>query len=253
MHRDRKTVGILGGMGPMATVDFYGKIVQETPATTDQEHIKVVMWSDPEVPDRTAAVLDGGPDPFPWLVRGIVRLESLGAHLVAVPCNLAHVFLDRVRELVTVPVLDMIDETGFVLEAMFPNGGSIALLASTGTIRSNLYQERLRPLGINVEVPDDDEQQNLVMQTIRSIKAGDVSTDTVTQLIEACNPLFRRGVDAVVAGCTELPLVLGTADIGVPIVDPTRILARAVVAHALSCRSSLPLRASQPPAPLISR
>jgi aspartate racemase len=227
----RQTVGILGGMGPHATVDFYGKVVEETAAATDQEHLKIVIWADPTVPDRTRAVLHGGHSPLPWLVRGAARLEALGADLVAMPCNTAHVFLPQLREVAGIPLLDMVEESALAARNLVPDRGRVGLLATNATVHSGLYHQRLTSAGITVETPDNGVQDR-VMRAIHTIKSGRDKDAATAMLRQACRHLLDRGVRALIAACTEIPLALDASDLAVPVLDPTRILAQAVVARS---------------------
>ncbi|MDT9682185.1 amino acid racemase [Streptomyces sp. TRM76323] len=228
------SIGILGGMGPLATVDFYRKVIDATPAGTDQEHVPVVVWADPTVPDRSAALSGHGPDPTPWLVRGAHRLEAMGARLIATPCNTAHAFLDGVRTSVRVPMLDMIAETVAEIRSHHPEVVSVGLLATTGTVRAGLYQRALEAAGLRVVVPGELTQGEAVTGAIRRVKAGDLGAAGVCLIERATGELAVRGADLLVAGCTELPLLLGERSAGLPVVDPTAVLARAAVREALS-------------------
>lgn len=228
------SIGILGGMGPLATVDFYRKVIDATPAGTDQEHVPVVVWADPTVPDRSAALSGHGPDPTPWLVRGAHRLEAMGARLIATPCNTAHAFLDGVRTSVRVPMLDMIAETVVEIRSHHPEVVSVGLLATTGTVRAGLYQRALEAAGLRVVVPGELTQGEAVTGAIRRVKAGDLGAAGVCLIERATGELAVRGADLLVAGCTELPLLLGERSAGLPVVDPTAVLARAAVREALS-------------------
>lgn len=225
----RPLVGILGGMGPAATADFYAKLVRATPAVTDQQHLRVVIWSDPTVPDRAEALLGRGPDPTPWLVRGARVLRDAGADLIAVPCNTAHAFLPGVAELIGVPIVHMIDEVAGELQRAARPVRKAGLLATSGTLRAGLYRDRFTEAGIELVEPDDERQRASVMPAIRAIKAG--GRDAVS-LLHAARELVRRGAEVIVAGCAEIPLVLDCAAMAVPVVDPARVLADAVVARA---------------------
>lgn len=228
------SIGILGGMGPLATVDFYRKVIDATPAGTDQEHVPVVVWADPTVPDRSAALSGHGPDPTPWLVRGAHRLEAMGARLIATPCNTAHAFLDEVRTSVRVPMLDMIAETVAEIRSHHPEVVSVGLLATTGTVRAGLYQRALEAAGLRVVVPGELTQGEAVTGAIRRVKAGDLGAAGVCLIERATGELAARGAGLLVAGCTELPLLLGERSAGLPVVDPTAALARAAVREALT-------------------
>ncbi len=228
----RQIVGILGGMGPAATADLYQKIIAATPATRDQEHLHVVIWADPTVPDRTDALLHGGEDPTPWLVRGAQQLEAMGAGLIAVPCNTAHAFFAAVTDQVAIPLLHMMEETATVIEIMHPEVERVGLLATTGTVAAGLYQEVFATHHIEVIIPPDDLQEAAVMGAIRRVKRGETGVE-VTQLVgNAATYLIDHGAEALITGCTELPLVFTSADAPVPVIDPTQVLAEAVVRRA---------------------
>ncbi|GLZ30943.1 aspartate racemase [Lentzea sp. NBRC 105346] len=222
-------VGILGGMGPAATADFYTKLVRSTPAVTDQDHVPVVIWADPTIPDRTAALLGQGPDPSPWLEQGAHALVLAGAELLAIPCNTAHAFLDTVRSAASpVHVLDMVAETAAEVARLQP-GATVGVLATTGTLKAELYQHALAGRGLTPLVPDDTTQLG-VMSAIRHVKAGGDLAEARQLTAPALQSLYRSGATAVVAACTEIPLLLQSSDV----VDATAVLARAVVRRALA-------------------
>ncbi|MDR7159582.1 amino acid racemase [Arthrobacter sp. BE255] len=226
-------VGILGGMGPAATADFYLKLVQATPATVDQEHLQVLMWSDPTIPDRTEALLTHGEDPTPALIAGARLLQQSGAALLAVPCNTAHAFLGAVQAEVDIPIIHMIEETANSIRRLSPNVHHVGLLSTTGTQKAGLYQTWLGTKDIQVLSPGLRSQENLVMASIRGIKAGTSGLSVRLQLTHAAQELIDAGAQAIIGGCTEVPVSLGAEDITVPFVDPARILAEAVVQRVL--------------------
>ena len=229
---ERPIIGILGGMGPAATADLYQKIIAATPATRDQDHLHVVIWADPTVPDRTAALLHGGEDPTPWLVRGARQLAAMGASLIAVPCNTAHAFFPRVRPSVPVPFVHMMEETASAIEVREPMADRVGLLATSGTIAARLYQEALARHHIEVVLPNDEIQERCVMGAIHAVKAGRVGPDITAMVAEAASLLVDRGAMALITGCTELPLVFRDGDASVSVIDPTQVLAEAVVRRA---------------------
>ncbi|MEV8099835.1 amino acid racemase [Kitasatospora sp. NPDC085879] len=222
-------IGILGGMGPAATADFYAKLVSVTPAGTDQEHPRTVIWSDPTVPDRTKALLHQGPDPTPWLIRGSEILRAAGATLIAIPCNTAHAFVPGISEHVGLPIVHMIDEVALHLAAMRPRVRVAGLLATTGTTRTGLYQEWFDHAGITLAMPDEVTQDTEVMPAIQALKAGTRGTSTAQPLARAAHRLVEQGAQAIIAGCTEIPLGLTPESIPVPLIDPALVLARAVI------------------------
>ncbi|MCS7050832.1 MAG: amino acid racemase [Thermomicrobium sp.] len=239
-------IGILGGMGPLATVDLYRKIIEATPAERDQDHLPVVIDAEPRIPDRTAALLGRGPDPTPWLIAGARRLEAAGADFLVVACNTAHAFLPVVQEHIAIPFVSMIAETAERLVALLSPGSLVGVLATEGTIASQLYQVALAERGLQVLIPDR-ERQNWLSRAIARVKAGTVDEEASTLVRAAAQWAIERGARALVLGCTELPLIMPEGTLPVPIVDPTRLLARAAVAIASGARElPAPLRSPTP-------
>jgi aspartate racemase len=226
-----EVIGILGGMGPAATADFYAKLVSLTPARRDQDHPRVVIWADPTAPDRSLALLGDAPDPSQWLVRGARILARAGATVLGMPCNTAHAFLPLIAGQVGLPVVDMVEAVAQHIRDEAPSAHRVGVLATTGTIRVELYQAALRRAGLEPVVPDPDVQDRAVMAAIRAIKAGDLSPRTRMLLGQGAQHLAERGADALIAGCTEVPLGLDDADVPVPLVDPTTVLAAALLRH----------------------
>jgi aspartate racemase len=235
---ERLIAGILGGMGPAATADLYQKIIAATPATRDQEHIPVVIWADPTVPDRTAALLDGGEDPTPWLLRGAIKLAAMGASFIAVPCNTAHAFFPRIVPHIAVPFLHMMEETASAVEVAHPTVERVGLLATTGTITVGLYQEAFARHHIEIAVPDE-ANQRMVMDAIHRVKGGDTSKDATALVAEAADYLIGQRAELLITGCTELPLIFTGVDASVPVIDPTDVLAHAVVRRARTLTESM--------------
>lgn len=225
-------IGILGGMGPAATADLYVKIIAATPAERDQDHLHVVVWADPAVPDRSTALLQGGEDPTPWLRRGAWKLVEMGAAFIAVPCNTAHAFLPRIAADIPVPFLHMMEETATAIEVAYPWIERVGLLATSGTVAAGLYQDSFARHHIEIAVPDDDTQERCVMRAIRCVKSGQTGTDVTRIVGEGAAYLIDHGAEAIITGCTELPLVFKGGDASVPVIDPTLALAEAVVRRA---------------------
>jgi aspartate racemase len=226
------TVGILGGMGPLATAAFYRKIIERTPARCDQDHLHVVVWADPSVPDRSTALTVGGADPTPWLIHGAQQLEAMGAQVIATPCNAAHAFLPKVRASVRAHVIDMIAATVAELRRAHPAVRTVGVLASEGTVRARLYHQPLERAGLRALVPDATSQRSEVTAVIRAVKAGDTGPGCRALIGRAAQALRARGAEALVAGCTEFPLVLDSGNAGIPVIDPTVVLARTVIDSA---------------------
>jgi len=229
-----RVVGILGGMGPEATVDLFGKIVRNTPAARDQDHLRIVVENDPTIPDRTAAIFEGGPDPVPAMLEAGRRLVRAGVDFIVIPCNTAHYYYDRLTAGLDVPILHIMEETADLIARRHPAARRVGLLATTGTVRAGLYDRALAARGLEV-IHVAPSVQEMVMRAIYGrdgIKAG-VYDGPREILIAAGRALAEDGADVVVAGCTEIPLVLKEGMLPVPVIDATEALALAAVAEAL--------------------
>ena len=226
-------IGVAGGVGPAATVDFLDKIVRNTPARCDQEHLKVVVEQNPQIPDRTAHLLGQGADPTIALYATCKRLEAAGADIIASPCNTAHAFVGRIQPCLSIPIVNMLRETAERIRRRHGGCSKVGLLATSGTIASRVYHEVIAEAGFELLVPDA-ENQDRVMNAIygpRGVKAGFTAGECVDDLLRALASLARRGADVIILGCTELPLLLAQSDAfpvagrTVAVLDPTSVLA----------------------------
>jgi aspartate racemase len=224
-----KTVGIMGGMGPLATADLMRKIITHTPAEKDQEHLHIIVDNYPQTPDRTAAILGKGPDPTPYMIRSAQLLQRAGADFLVIACNSAHYFITAVQEAIDIPIMNMQNETARYAEES--NIHKVGLLAATGTVQEKLYHKPFQTHGISVLQPEP-KMQEIVMKGIFSIKGGDLDTGADC-FAEAAQVLAQEGAEAIIAGCTEVPLVLHSTET-LQVLDPTDILAQAVVKAAWS-------------------
>ncbi len=230
----QQTIGILGGMGPEATLDLFGKIIANTPAKRDQDHLRVVIDSNPRVPDRTAAILAGGESPVPAMKAGIAALRRAGADFVVIPCVSAHFFLDELQQDAGLPILSMFEVTEEHIRRQHPDIRKIGMLATTGTIRGGRFREKLDAAGIETLAPKDADQKR-VMAAIYEIKGAASSRSRAeigAEIRDIANRLIKRGARGIVAGCTEIPLVLKPGDLDVPVFDTLLLLARAAIAAA---------------------
>jgi aspartate racemase len=229
---DQRVLGVLGGMGPLASAQFMVRLTQLTPATRDQDHIPTVLWSDPRVPDRTVGSRAGGGDPLPWLLRGIEGLRRAGCGAIAIPCNTAHGWYDAMHEAAGMPILHIVDAAAAELRRSGVCGGTIGVMGTAATLAMGLYQDRLRGLGWDCIVPDEATMARLVSPAIALVKANRVA-EAYVPLAEAARGLAVRGAAAVVLGCTEIPLgIQAGPPPGVPMVDTIDGLARAAIAWA---------------------
>jgi aspartate racemase len=239
-------LGVLGGMGPLATVDFMHKVLQATPVNRDQDHVPMIVSCIPQVPDRTEAFRGEGESPLDAIVDCGQRLVLAGAGLVAMPCNTAHLWYDEIQAALQVPMLHLVDAA---LEDAASFAGAqrrLGLLATDATLASGLYVNR-RPLEgqpVRWLLPTAGEMSELVMPGIEAVKAGQIGFGSIL-LARAAQALVRRGAAAVVMGCTEIPLALDADRAGCPVVDATAALARRAVAWSMARRgTALPLVAA---------
>jgi len=202
------TIGILGGMGPMATVDFMQKIIQQTPAETDQDHLPLLVHSVPQIPDRTACLMRGQPSPLNALRSGLKTLLDAGVGCIAIPCNTAHFWHRDLAGLSPVPVLHIAEACCRCLQQQ--NTASAGLLATDGTLKAGFYPEVMESAGISLTLPDRHLQQQ-TMQGIYQVKAGQIR-EGGQHLLRCMNALLDTGVERVIFGCTEIPLALAHTD-----------------------------------------
>jgi aspartate racemase len=224
-------LGVVGGVGPSATVDFMDKIIKHTKAGRDQEHIRMVVEHNPQIPDRTVYLVSGGPDPTIPLYAACKRLEANGADLIAIPCNTAHAFIDRFQQYLSIPIVNMLVETVDIIRQQCANASVVGLLATTGTLQCRVYHELLEQTGYDALVPDE-QHQEILMDVIfgeKGIKAGFTKGVCLRDFHHVIEHVVDRGADVIILGCTELPL-LELPQKSVTILDPTDILAKKCVA-----------------------
>jgi len=233
-------VGVVGGVGPAATVDFLDKIVRHTPASRDQDHIKLLVEHNPQIPDRTENLIGDGADPTVSLYATCKKLEDGGADIIAIPCNTAHAFVDRIEPYLGVPIVNMLTVTVDYLREMFPSIRDIGVLATSGTIASGVYKAALEARGLRQVAPPPALQAR-VMEAIygeTGVKAGLTSGPCQDDLRAAIEGLLDEGIEVIILGCTELPLLVpsgtfvGSNGQRAQLVDPTEVLARRCIAYA---------------------
>ena len=205
-----KLLGVLGGMGPLATADFIWKLTELTPASRDQDHIPVLVYSNPQVPDRSTAIMGKGESPLPALLDGIARLQAAGAEAIASPCNTAHYWYDEMAAASRVPILHIVGSVCEVLRAKGIDGGAVGVMGTAGMLHTGIYQRFLQRSGYTCALPSESEMAELVMPSIVSVKAGDLGAANRT-LSDAARRLGERGARMVVLGCTEITLALADA------------------------------------------
>ncbi|MFW5648530.1 MAG: aspartate/glutamate racemase family protein [Candidatus Alkaliphilus sp. MAG34] len=200
-----KTLGIIGGMGPLATVNLFNKIVLNTDAQNDQEHIHILIDSNTNIPDRTAFLLGKGKDPTEELIKSAIRLEKAGADFLIMPCNTAHYFYETIKEKINIDFLNLIEETAKYVQSNYPNIKKIGLLSTDGTLKAKIYDLYFNRQNIQVISPER-EMQNSIMEIIYGIKAGkkEIQIDAIYNTIEE---LKTKGAEVFILGCTELSII----------------------------------------------
>lgn len=232
-ERRPRRVGILGGMGPAAAIDLQAKILAATPAATDREHLPVVVWNVPQVPDRVAAVLGRGPSPLPAMLEGVRALEASGCEAFAVACNTAHHWAGELAASARIPMLHIADAAMAAMERLPVPPLRVGLLATRGTLAAAFYGERLASRGFQWMAPTEEEQAQFVDAAIARVKAGDAA-GARAPFEATARALAARGAEVILLACTELPLAAEGARSPVPVLDASRALAEAIVAFAFA-------------------
>jgi aspartate racemase len=230
-----KRVGVLGGMGPMATADFFRKLIEETPAQRDQDHLPVVIYSVPQMPSRDKAITQGGESPFPQMLAGLHALKQQRADFVAIPCNTAHFWYEDLCREGGIPILHIVDAVCDELSHGHSIEGPIGLLSTEATLLSRIYHDRLLQRGIELIVNPPEERAAFINPGIELVKCGRLEEAGIAvQRAVAC--LLERGAKKLILGCTELPVALEAIDSPSKenCIDATRALARASVSRALA-------------------
>jgi len=237
----RGKLGVAGGVGPAATVDFLHKVVRNTPAARDQDHIKVIVEQNPQIPDRTEHLTGHGVDPTLALYATCRKLEESGADLIAIPCHTAHAFIAPIEARLRVPIVNMMRVTVDHLRATFPGLTRVGVLATDGTIASGVYRNALEAHGMMQIVPPL-AMQARVMNAIygsHGIKAGFTSGECADDIVAAVESLLMQDVDVILLACTELPLLfpdamtVTRAGRTAHLVDPTEVLAKFCIGFVL--------------------
>lgn len=235
-----KTIGIIGGMGPMATVDLFEKIVSATNAGCDQEHIHILIDNNTDIPDRTTAILGKGPSPVPEMLASVRRLTEQGADALIMGCNTAHYFLPQLVPHMTVPFINMIEETAHYC---FRQGmRQVGLLASAGTYASGIYTQAFARQGMQLLSPDEAGQEICHDIIFHGVKAGNAAYDaTAFRLL--LKRMEKQGAESFILGCTEMPLAVKMYEVSGHFIDATEVLAEAAIRFAgASCHSCLEQR-----------
>ena len=207
MTGQHKTLGVLGGMGPAAGAEFLRLLTALTPVARDQDHFPVILLSDPQVPDRTKALLGEGEDPSPKLLEDLLKLASWGADVLAVPCNTAHAYIDRFKDRLPVPLVHIVEETLREAASRNPAGGW--LIATEGTLASGIYESRASRMGSLLRRPGEAEQA-VVNDVIRMVKANRVE-ESARRFRPLAESLWKKASVPILTACTETPIAYAAA------------------------------------------
>lgn len=229
-----QVIGILGGMGPEATSNCFDKIIRNTPVRSDQEHLSVIIASNPKAPDRTIAILENGPSPLQVMIDGCQSLKQAGADFIIIPCVTAHYFLDELQKAIDLPVVSVLDAVTEHINRNYPQVKTIGLMGTNGTIKSGIFQKRLAADNFETVVCDEAIQKQVMtaIYNIKNDRFNNIQKGIVSDLCIAARFLIEQGAQGIIAGCTEIPLMLGQENIEVPYFDSLLILARTAIRRA---------------------
>ncbi|CUH96018.1 hypothetical protein P22_2106 [Propionispora sp. 2/2-37] len=230
------TVGILGGMGPLATVDLFKKIVECTPAVIDQEHLKMIVYSNPQIPSRIDAIMSGAQSPEKELIQSAQFLEKAGADILVMPCNTAHFWYQAIQDSLKIKIINMIETAAEYVKNHYAAAGlgKIMLLATAATVKAKLYQTAFAAKGFILIEPQPDEQK-IISGAINETKAGLLAQNSFLPAMQQLLQKYQQlGVNSFIAGCTEMPLIFDQLSGNYHEIDPTKLLAQEVVKQALA-------------------
>lgn len=240
-----RAIGILGGMGPEATVDIFSKIIKSNPVAKDQDQLRIIVYCNSKIPNRRQAISyqAGGKalvrikrsskeDPRPEMIRTAKILETSGAGLIIIACNTAHFFYEDIQKNVSVPVLHTMQEVAKRIRLRMQSLKTVGVLAGPIVTKAGLYQKPLEKIGLRVLCPDTDEELGKIAKCVNEIKGGNKSKEVKQFLVNVAEKMVRKGAQAVILGCTEFPLVVQEGDLSVPALDANQLLAEAAIEMA---------------------
>lgn len=226
-----KVLGIIGGMGPLATVKLFENIVSLTEANSDQEHVHILIDNNVSIPDRTDYILGKSKiSPREELIKSAIRLEKIGADYLVMPCNTAHRFYREIVEEINIPFLNMIEETAKYIKKTDPNIRKVGLLSTEGTIKARIYDEIFEKYNIEVIKPSD-KNQKYITELIYNTKK-DIRQENIEGVYKAIDELRKNGVERLIAGCTEISVTIDMYSIKENIIDPMKIISIKAIEYA---------------------
>lgn len=232
-----KLVGVIGGMGPSATVDFMSLVLGATPAAKDQDHVRLLVEQNPQIPSRQHALRDGGESPGPAMAAMAVRLEAAGADFLVMPCNTAHAWQSEIVAAISIPFISIVDESVASALSRSDDESAIGLMTTPGCFAAGLYQDAISANNRSV-IEQTPEEMAETISFVDRLKSGDTSAQVSNGLRALAEALIERGARNLIAACTEIPLALDSSMFDVPFVSSTHVLATKTVALA---RGDIPL------------
>ena len=230
-----KVIGIMGGMGPEAGADLFLRITAATHAQKDTDHLHIILDSNPKMPSRRDAILHGGESPVPAMIATAQNLVNAGADVIIIGANTAHYFYDDVAAAVGVPFLHIIDEAVKETVRQVPGIRKVGVMATTAAMQAHVYEKSCEKAGIEVmEVPADvqSQMQDAIFHHDFGFKYNGRTEKCVETACAVAQYLIEHGAEALIMGCTEIPLILGETTFSVPLIDPNEIIAEAAVKYA---------------------
>lgn len=229
--KKEKIVGILGGMGPEATIDLFSRIVEETHAKCDEDHLRIIIDNNPKMPSRQDAILKGTESPVPAMVETAKNLKNAGADFIILGANTAHYFYDEVTSQVDIPFLHIINEAVKELLRSYPNVKKVGVMATNAAVKTKLYNNCCKKFNIEVIELNEDEQ-NKIHNTIFDFKYNGLTENNLKSACESVEILISKGAEAIIMGCTEIPVILKGKSFSIPLIDPNDIIGKVAVAYA---------------------
>ncbi len=220
-------LGIVGGMGPLATCELFRKIIELTDADKDQDHLHIIIDNNTKIPDRTDYILDKGEDPRIEMTRSIIKLETMGVDYIAIPCNTAHYFYDDIKRYTKVKIINMIYETAYFLKENNSKDKDYLLLSTEGTYKAEIYDKTFNDLGLNILTPDDEDKKT-IMKWIYGVKSSEFNI-SLQEFESLVNKYMKDKDIPIIIGCTELSVLVERIGLTKKYFDPMTILAKRCV------------------------
>ena len=227
-NTEKKVLGVIGGLGPAATAHFMDTVTRMTDANCDQEHIDMILYSFPSIPDRTAHILDSSnPDPGPHMASIAKRLAEQGADYIAIPCMTAHYFCDMIQSGISIPIINGITQTASYLK----DAGieRVGIMATDGTVQTRLFQKAIQDQAMTAVLPSPQRQPDIMHLIYGNLKAN--LPPDMEKFYTVRKELQDHGVQAIILGCTELSLIKRDHSIGPGFIDAMEVLAHQSILH----------------------